>query len=169
MRPTFAPSKSFFFDRQRVIDSLSKAKRSRMAKQGATVRTIARRSIRPAKRKKLGDLPESQQQAFLVRARIALAAGKPKPQLPFASSKPGEPPRNQTGLLKNNILFAYDPDSESVVAGPALLNSGDGAPETLEFGGRNDRGVFIEARPYMRPAMSKSIHTYPSVFKDSME
>lgn len=171
MRATFTASnaRAFFFDRQRVSDSLSKAKKSRMAKQGAVVRTIARRSIRPAKRQKLGDLPESEQAAFETRSRIAVAAGRSKPVLPYMASDPGAPPRSRSGLLRDNILFAYDPDSESVVVGPALLNSSDGSPETLEFGGRNDRGVFVAARPYMRPAQAAAIHRYPSVFQDSME
>jgi hypothetical protein len=169
MQVTFTPAKDFFFDRQRVQDSLSKAKRSRMAKQGAVVRTIARRSIRPAKRMSLGDLPENERVAFQVRSRIALADGRPKPKLPFASSKPGEPPRNRIGLLRDNIFFAYDPDSESVVVGPARLNSGSDAPENLEFGGRNDRGALIEPRPYMQPALAKAITAYPSVFKDSLQ
>jgi len=169
MQITFEPSKQFFIDRQRVIDSLDKAKRSRMAKQGAVVRTVARRSIRPAKRQSLADLTENERVAFQVRSRIATADGRPKPKLPFASSKPGEPPRNRTGLLKDKILFAYDPESESVVVGPALLNGGTGAPQTLEEGGYNDRGVFIAARPYMQPAFTKAINSYPSVFKDSMQ
>lgn len=166
---TIKQAKQFFFDRQRVIDSLDKAKRSRLAKQGAIVRTFARRSIRPARRKSLADMTENERIAFDVRSRIAVASGQPKPQLPFASSKPGQPPRNRTGLLRDKILFAYDPQSESVVVGPALLNGGTGAPETLEFGGRNDRGVFVEPRPFMRPAMTASIARYPSVFQDSME
>lgn len=166
---TIKQAKQFFFDRQRVIDSLDKAKRSRLAKQGAIVRTFARRSIRPARRKSLADMTENERIAFDVRSRIAVASGQPKPQLPFASSKPRQPPRNRTGLLRDKILFAYDPQSESVVVGPALLNGGTGAPETLEFGGVNDRGVFVEPRPYMQPAMASSIARYPSVFQDSME
>ncbi len=172
MQATFTPLhhefKKFFFDRARVEGALSKAKRSKLASQGALVRIIARRSIRKPKRMKLGDLPENEQLAYLIRCRMALEEGRPKPQLPFASSKPGEPPRNQTGLLKNHILFAYDTESESVVIGPALLNAGTGAPQVLEDSGYNDRGVFIAARPYMRPAMAQAVRSYPSVFKDSM-
>jgi len=169
MEVTFRPAKDFFFDRQRVVDSLDKAKRSRLAKQGAIVRTFAKRSIRPARRQSLGSLPENDQTAYKIRARLAVAEGKPKPKLPFASAEPGKPPRNRSGLLRDNILFAYDPDSESVVVGPALLNGGSDAPETLEFGGRNDRGAFVQPRPFMQPALTDAVGKYPSVFKDSMQ
>ena len=172
MRVIFSVSKkpkAFFFDRARVTESLSKAKRKSMARQGALVRTIARRSIRPARRRSLGDLPETEQAAFNARERIALANGNPRPALPFASSLPGTPPRSRTGLLRDHILFSYDPNSDTVVVGPALLNSSDGAPETLEFGGTNDRGVFVDARPYMRPAQAAAVQRYPSVFQDSMQ
>lgn len=169
MQATFKPAKQFFFDRKRVTDSLDRAKRSRMAKQGAIVRTVARRSIRPAKRKSLGDMTDNERTAFQVRARIAAAEGRPRPRLPFASSLPGDPPRNRTGLLREKILFAYDPNSESVVVGPETLNGSTGAPETLEFGGVNDRGVFVDARPFMQPALTKAASSYPNVFKDSMQ
>jgi hypothetical protein len=169
MQATFRPAKDFFFDRQRVIDSLDKAKRSRLARQGAIVRTFAKRSIRPARRRSLGSMTEDEQTAYKIRSRIAAAEGQPKPKLPFASSEPGKPPRNRTGLLRDKILFAYDPNSESVVVGPALLNGGNGAPETLEFGGRNDRGVFVEPRPFMQPALASAVGKYPSVFEDSMQ
>lgn len=61
------------------------------------------------------------------------------------SSQPGSPPHSHTGKLKNNIFFAYDGPSDSVVIGPEKTNQvffdGDGkpasgtVPETLEFGG----------------------------------
>ena len=50
-------------------------------------------------------------------------------------SKPGQAPTNQTGRLKNNIFFVYEPTRRSVVIGPILLNRGTGAPEVLEHGG----------------------------------
>jgi phage gpG-like protein len=62
------------------------------------------------------------------------------------ASKPGKPPTNRKGLLRNNIVFVYDPDSRSVVIGPTLLNmiffNGDGqpvkgtVPGVLEAGGQ---------------------------------
>jgi hypothetical protein len=50
-------------------------------------------------------------------------------------SRPWQSPTNQTGRLKNNIFFVFDPARRSVVIGPVLLGRGTGAPEILEYGG----------------------------------
>lgn len=65
------------------------------------------------------------------------------------ASKPGSPPKNRTGLLRDKIMFVYDPSSKSVVIGPVKINSpsvsledgdsvptwGRTVPKLLEFGG----------------------------------
>lgn len=47
-------------------------------------------------------------------------------------SAPGSPPSSHTGILKQFILFAYEPEKRSVVVGPAKTNqvffAGDGQP-----------------------------------------
>lgn len=54
-------------------------------------------------------------------------------------SKPGQPPTNQTGLLRQHIYFQYDPETRSVVVGPAKAPSKKMSnrpiPSILEFGG----------------------------------
>lgn len=60
-------------------------------------------------------------------------------------SKPGQPPKSRTGILKEFIFFAFDPAARSVVVGPAKTNqvffNGAGkpvkgtVPAVLEFGG----------------------------------
>lgn len=52
-----------------------------------------------------------------------------------AFSKPGEPPKSKTKILRNSILFASDGD-RSVVIGPrsGVGRANDNAAETLEFG-----------------------------------
>lgn len=62
------------------------------------------------------------------------------------ASKPGKPPTNRKGFLRNNIVFVYDAERRSVVIGPTLLNiiffNGDGqpakgtVPSVLEEGGQ---------------------------------
>lgn len=49
-------------------------------------------------------------------------------------SKPGKSPTNQKGILKENIFYAYDSTTDSVVVGPQRLN-GSGIPRKLEKGG----------------------------------
>lgn len=61
------------------------------------------------------------------------------------ASEPGDPPSSHRGLLKDWILFDYDPAKRSVVIGPMKLNqisfdasgqpSAGTVPATLEYGG----------------------------------
>ena len=81
------------------------------------------------------------------------------------AAPPGQPPSSHTGLLKKFIWFGYEPDSKSVVIGPARLsgkNRGE-APSLLEYGKE------FPARPYMGPAYEKSKGQLPSMFKDSIK
>ena len=75
-----------------------------------------------------------------------------------ATSRPGQPPRSHTGLLKRFLFYAYDTARRSVVVGPARLNTGDGqAPARLEYGGqdrRRARTLRYLPRPYMGPALT---------------
>lgn len=90
--------------------------------------------VAPAKRKVL-----SKGGAYIRQtARGSIRKGK-KP------SRPGQPPRNQSGILKRFLFFAYDFAAESVTVGPAKTNqvflSDDGKPVSgtvpgiLEAGG----------------------------------
>ncbi|HEX8322490.1 MAG TPA: hypothetical protein VF595_01135 [Tepidisphaeraceae bacterium] len=83
----------------------------------------------------------------------------------------GSPPSSHTGLLKKLIFFAYDPDSESVVVGPAKLTSKNTkAPEILERGGTgvNARGqpVLYRKFPFMQPAFEKNRAKFPEFFEN---
>lgn len=82
------------------------------------------------------------------------------------ASRPGQPPTNQTGLLKKFIFYFYDEREGSVVVGPVKLKRNPDALEALEFGGRFDRSigrgsgrkrrrVLYKARPFMQPAYEK--------------
>lgn len=102
----------FFLDREQVRKRLGRANARALSKAGAFVRRRARTQI--------------------LRRRKTV-------------SQPGSPPsihsRSQVATLKN-ILFAYDPRSNTVVVGPVKLNqatrvngSRSTVPELLEFGG----------------------------------
>jgi len=87
-------------------------------------------------------------------------------------SRPGQPPKSHSGLLRNNILFSYDRYEMIVVIGPTLIGSAsrrgrygvrtvprDTVPHVLEYGGYVDNYARksswtrkYEARPYMTPA-----------------
>jgi hypothetical protein len=76
-------------------------------------------------------------------------------------SEPGEPPRSHTGLLRDNIFFAYDRILENVVVGPVRLSGPGTAPHALEHGGLSitpdGKVVYVRPRPYMEPALQESI------------
>ena len=96
-------------------------------------------------------------------------------------SAPGSPPHSHTGLLKRFIFFGYDPQTDSVVIGPAKLNKGGEAPHVLEFGGttvvekrrlsgkHERRRVNIRPRPYMGPALQKEQSKLPPMWAGSIK
>ncbi len=98
-------------------------------------------------------------------------------------SLPGNPPRTVTGLLRNFIIYRYDPGPMSIVVGPVLLsgskNTNPTVPEILETGGSvvarvrvgkdwRKQPVTIAARPYMAPALKRSQAKLDKFWKDSL-
>jgi len=93
-------------------------------------------------------------------------------------SRPGEPPRNQTGVLKGFILYGFDPGSRSVVIGPARLRGKETygpvtVPEVLEYGdtvrGRDSEMHRYEARPFMGPAFERGEEKLDDFWRDSVK
>jgi hypothetical protein len=89
----------------------------------------------------------------------------------------GKPPLGHIGLFKKNIFFAIEPERDSVIIGPALLNAkGQNVPETLEFGGstviyshKKRKKVTIKARPYMQPALEHSQNKIAQIWANSIK
>jgi hypothetical protein len=155
MELTFKQAKEFFFDRMKVIEAVEKGRADALSKLGGFVRTSARRSMRKARRMKESELSETQ---------LALwkASGGKRENLPLKSSEPGQPPRVRKGMLKNGILFAYDPKTKSVVAGPVKFNgSGDTAAD-LEYGGTTEITlVELDTKPRKgRKATGKQLEAF---------
>lgn len=92
-------------------------------------------------------------------------------------SKPGNPPHSHVGLLRDKIKFSVDEIEKSVIVGPEFVPGASAdakpitrktVPATLEFGGlelirsrlvlgvRSPFTIFIDKRPYMRPALVKA-------------
>lgn len=173
--------KAGFFDREKVIRAVDKAKRAVYSKVGAFVRTTAKKSIKDPPIVTLKEMSDEERKNFKRRVALAAYYGRPKPKRPRhkVSSRPGHPPLNQTGLLRQFIFFAYDSSSDSVVIGPARLNTASGAPETLEYGGSTTvavrekgrtgkRRVRIAARPFMRPAFEQEMAKLSAMWRDSI-
>lgn len=93
-----------------------------------------------------------------------------------AVSKPGQPPSSHAGHLKRLIWFAYDPEKQSVVIGPARFKEGE-APSLLEFGGKATRKrkggkrvvATYQPRPFMGPALEKELPKLPSHWVKSVK
>ncbi len=153
-----------FFDRPAVINAVDRASRKVLSKFGAFVMTTARRLIKKA--------PRTQQEAEYTKS------GRKRKTPKQMVSSPGQPPLSHTGLLKDFILFGYDPYEQSVVIGPAKLNAKQGSiPEVLEkggvstidFGRRRGERVNIEARPFMAPALAENEPKLPGMWADSVK
>jgi len=117
--------KNWFFDRERVRGMLRITTRQALAKAGALVRTIARRSMRY-----VTSLREQERQiAAGERKRLR---GEPAP------SAPGTPPHavRPHPWIRQHLYYAYDPGRGSVVIGPVRLSSQVNVPALHEFGGR---------------------------------
>jgi hypothetical protein len=157
---TIKQAKTFFFDRQAVMNPMDRVRRHVLSRAGAVVRVIARRSM-----KQVG------------------------PDAP--PSAPGTPPRSRKGLLKKFLYYVYDPTTEGVIVGPALLSGRRSIPVPAlhEHGGtarvtarevrwRTEQGQRVKEitkrrvvtsyprRPYMQPALEKVIPRMPEFWRD---
>jgi len=166
-------AKRNFFDRDKVKRVIGEANAKYMERGGGKVRLTAQRSIQAPKQLSADQLTKEQKSSHAIALHYWKKAGGSssgrRPKRPRASSRPGEPPRSQTGLLKKWILNTFDERTETAVIGPAKLNSTSGAPATLEYGGTTEvRGErkHIQPRPYMQPALEKIAPQLPGLWRD---
>lgn len=141
-----------------------------LSKAAAFIWRRAKSSIRKPRRIRREELPADRLRIFESRLIESRAKSLPIPTLPYAPSKPGEPPRTPTGIFRQTIVFAVDTDRSTAVIGPTLLNGRGGrhVPSVLEFGGETEvrgRKVQIEARPYMGPSLRAEVSEMPSLFE----
>ena len=146
--------KDFFFDKKKIERDQNRKQGRFLARFGA----IVRRGVKTLLRKKGGKSNQS--------------------------SKPGEPPRQQTGLLRRSIFFAYQRSQKSVVIGPVVLSgaSNGKVPESLEEGGSIVLREFnpstktrsgkkqtkrIAPRPYMGPEFADQKKRISSIWRDA--
>jgi hypothetical protein len=163
--------KALFFNR--VVVAVDEATKSRLAIAGFLLRRTAKAIIRPAKQKKVAELSSRERERYYEEVKRWKDGGRvgPRPRRSTASSRPGEPPRSQTGLLKQFLFFGWDPSTRSVVVGPARLNKPTNAPRVLEYGGIvtiRGRSVTIFPRPYMEPAYQLEKKNLVEVWRDSV-
>jgi len=70
------------------------------------------------------------------------------------ASAPGEPPANLTGQLADSITWTRMTEREGSFAS---AGTNDPKGRTLEFGGFNESGKYVEPRPFMLPATLEAI------------
>ena len=158
--------KDWFFDGEKVKKAVDKATRKVLSKFGAFVRTTAVHSIKDStKPSEPGQPPHSH-----LGARRK-ATNKRRKQQGLAPIKGG-----WKGIKQ--ILFAYNPATESVVIGPVVK---DGLSQSivlpiLEYGGTEtitSHGkritVSYQARPFMGPAFEKEKPKLPALWRDSVK
>ncbi len=112
-------------------------------------------------------------------ARQSISKGKSR-----QISRAGHPPKGHTGLLKNRIFFWFSDFTRSVIIGPEKVQTkGDVKLSALEHGGRTTfrprrrrgarqrptKNVFIQARPFMGPALMENEPKLSGMWKDSVK
>lgn len=154
----------FFFDRAKVQRVMDRKTQRVLALTGRHAQQRMKSRMRPAIKEStyLKRLEKAKRKARDAQGRFTMR------EKVYRGSKPGEPPRTHTKLLRDRIFFFADLDSKAVVIGPEKLSTGratvynpEPVPATLEYGGtivvpkgRGSRGSFqarIEPRPYVAP------------------
>jgi hypothetical protein len=116
--------KRWFFDRDIVKGITDKTTREALAKAGATVRMIARRSMRYV-------ISLAGQQRQVMAGQRKRLAGEPP------SSWPGSPPNaiRPHPYIRQFLFYALDPGRLSVVIGPVRIGTRVNVPALHEYGG----------------------------------
>lgn len=128
----------WFFDRAKVMRVLDRATLIMLTKAGKIVRDKTRQGVR-----RMGSARTRQLTSARGRARVAHEiATRP-------ASPPGTPPNTHTGFFRQQIAFAFDPSSRSVVVGALRAHW---LYDLHEFGGRHPRPQTAGGRAGMYPA-----------------
>jgi ribosomal protein L44E len=175
LRSDINSAKRLFFDKKAVTSAVDRATRRVLSKFGAFTRRTAKKSIKKARQKKISELTDEERKSWRRRQAIGKRKGF-KAKRPLAPSRPGEPSRARTGLIKKHIYFMFDPLKRSVVIGPARLSKSTEAPRVLEYGGTTktssgpDTGkrITIDPRPTMQLAYQQEQPKLAQMWKDSV-
>ena len=159
---SIADVRKSFFDSDVVLKSMDRTLRRNMSKLGAYVRTRARSSLRYRKAPSPpGQPPSVHKTTTRLKKNRKTGVTKRQPSSPF----------------RDLIFFAYDKDSQSMVAGPVIFPSArkKGTPKRLEYGGTTTgkrRGVAVtlnyEPRPTMHPALEQELPKFWAGMENSM-
>lgn len=176
-RITMRLQTNLFFDRAGVQKSSNLAKIDVLRSAGASIREIARKSMKykPIRKRK-----------------VATKRSKGRKRAPLRSSSPaGTPPFRHVRLSQfgiHKIQFYKDPKKDSVIVGPITNRVRTKPPtETLEYGGtspirgqrrkrtsgaigaRPIKAARVARRPYMDPALRKIQPTMAASYAEALQ
>lgn len=140
------------------------------------IRKIAQRSIRPHRKKRLGELTAYERQHYAPqqkrdkRGRFRKGRVYDKRLGPNLPGDPGGPPRYTPGSrfdFRESVLAAFDPQTLSGVTGPVqgrrsrrnkdvVQTVEKGGRGVISFGPRRGQFTYIRARPLMALAFEKT-------------
>jgi hypothetical protein len=168
---------NMFIDRPNVARRVDKKKLAILAKTGGYGRQVLRSLLnKPLRKGRKGETPVTGTNGetyfvdergrvrdangrFLPReAAAAIKADALKKTKIYRGSKPGEPPRRITGLIRKLTFFGIDKDTDTVVIAPQkfaksdaldVLNEG-GRERLLMPGGKRVTATY-EPRPFIEP------------------
>lgn len=167
----FKAAKEGFFDREKVLRALDKARLKVFKEYGRKVRARAQKSLAYADRPSAPGQPP-----HAHRSRTVVRRSKKTGEV-LRSKKTGQARKRSLSFLREYIYFSYDTSTRSVVIGPAKLSGvvGPDAPKALEYGGPSTvqgrggpRRATIAARPFMHPAAAAEQPGLPALWRDSV-
>jgi hypothetical protein len=171
---SIAQWKQFFFDREAVAKAAGRGGVKALSRFGAIVRRTAQTSMRYRKGVSPAGSPPSAHKSKRLASLKKLGRAK-----------------HNGAMLRELLFFAFDPATKSVVVGPVGFKStrGTPVPHLHEFGGTRQAGkgevmavkgkgkraglelvkiagktLRYPARPYMRPALMKTVHKFAAQF-----
>lgn len=147
-----------FFDTKAVTSRLDPATRKFLGWGGGLTRKIMKRSLKPARQKKVSELTDIEAAAYQKKVEWAKNNGLPKPRRPDVSAAPGEIPKIHArkpdkSPLKELIYYGLDMKTDTAVVGP--LSARSGIVEKLE-----------ETHPFARRALEQVTPQIPDYWKN---
>ena len=103
------------------------------------------------------------QESITAGGKSGIEYQKYNPRRIHRASKEGEAPASDTGFLVANISMNVKTETDGSVVGQIISS----APYSywLEFGHPARDGTFVEARPFMQPALEKNKKKIINIFK----
>lgn len=108
----------WFFTDERVKKAVAAALRKALWKAGANIREEARRGIKKKGKARATSFSEATKSAKAGMGVIRAARKWEAEVIRRPASPAGSPPYTHTGFLRDDIVYAFDPNTMSVVCGP---------------------------------------------------